>query len=201
VILLTHPFSLLVEHSVVALVEQALLRQDLLHLLTDLLKHFPVLLLHLVAAADLQAQVLRVVFLQLVSLSTTWVMTSLLHSLFTFPLPHWVLASTLANLLITFFSVLETTMTLLTVVTVLILLIPQWTLLHLLLDLLTHLLFPLVLVAHSVLARAEQALLRQVLLQLESLLLTHLPVALLHLVTVLDLHLQALRAVSLKLVS
>jgi len=90
----------LVEQVVLARVVQALLRQDLLHLDTRLLKHFPDLLpLHLVAAADLHLQEVRVTLLKVVSLSMIWVITCCLQALFSAPLPHFLMATRLATLL------------------------------------------------------------------------------------------------------
>jgi len=121
--LLTHPLLLLalVEQVVLALVEQAVLRQDLLHLDTLLLKHLPDLLpLHLVAALDLHLQVLRVVLLKVVSLSITCCLTCLLQAWFSAPLPHFLMAMRLADLLSLLWLILTEMTTVLVLLTTLV---------------------------------------------------------------------------------
>jgi len=115
-----------VEQVVLALDLQALLRQDLLHLDTLLLKHFPVALLHLVTALDLHLQALRVVCLKVVSLSMIWVITCCLQALFSAPLPHFLMAiflATLLTLLTEMFFLTKTTVVVLVVTVVVTLLL------------------------------------------------------------------------------
>jgi hypothetical protein len=182
---LTHPAWSLPAHSCCALAEQALRMHLPWHLPFLPWKQGPTVFLQLRAAVLSHLQTLRASLLKVISLATNARMACCLHFLASGPFPHCFLASLLACLLIL----------LVEEVCLVTLLLPRWILLHLLAVLLTHLLTPEVLEAHSDLARVLQALLRHLLLHLLTLLLKHLPVVLLlHLAVALLLHLQALRA-------
>jgi len=126
-VLLTHLLTpvALEEQVVLARAEQALLRQDLLHLDTLLVKHLPEDLLHLVTALDLHLHPWRVVLLKVLSLVMMVLITSLLQALFSAPLPHFLMATLLATRLHLFTLSLLLTMTVLLILTRVTLFLPR----------------------------------------------------------------------------